>query len=53
VTGLTIGYGDLVPKALLARACAALIGVIGILVIALVSALAVTALAKVRDDKER
>ena len=52
VTGLTIGYGDLVPKALLARALAAVIGIVGILVMALFAALAVNALGKVRDDDE-
>ncbi len=49
VTGLTIGYGDLVPKTLLARALAVLIGVCGILLTALVAAVAVKALAVTFD----
>jgi Na+-transporting NADH:ubiquinone oxidoreductase subunit NqrD len=44
VSGLTIGYGDLAPKSLLARVLAILIGVCGVLVTALVAAIAVKAL---------
>ena len=44
VSGLTIGYGDLAPKSLLARVLAILIGVCGVLVTALVAAIAVRAL---------
>ena len=44
VSGLTIGYGDLAPKSLLTRALAILIGVCGVLVTALVAAIAVKAL---------
>ena len=44
VSGLTIGYGDLAPKLLLARALAIAIGVCGVLVTALVAAIAVKAL---------
>lgn len=44
VTGLTIGFGDLVPESLLARALAVLIGLCGILLTALVAAVAVKAL---------
>jgi hypothetical protein len=44
VSGLTIGYGDLVPKTLVTRALAILIGISGILVTALVAAVAVKAL---------
>ncbi len=53
VTGLTIGYGDLVPKAMLSRALATLIGMMGILLTALVAAIAVTALGRVFRDDER
>jgi hypothetical protein len=49
VTGLTIGYGDLAPKLLLTRALAIVIGVCGVLVTALVAAIAVKALATVSD----
>ena len=44
VTGLTIGYGDLAPKALLTRALAVVIGACGVLLTALVAAVAVKAL---------
>jgi hypothetical protein len=44
VSGLTIGYGDLAPKSLLTRVLAILIGVCGVLVTALVAAVAVKAL---------
>ena len=44
VTGLTIGYGDLVPQSPLARLLAVVIGVFGILLTALVAAVAVRAL---------
>lgn len=50
VSGLTIGYGDLAPKSLLARALAILIGVCGVLVTALVAAIAVKALTAAHDD---
>ena len=44
VSGLTIGYGDFAPKTLLGRALAIAIGVCGVLVTALVAAVAVKAL---------
>ena len=44
VSGLTIGYGDLAPKTLLSRALAIVIGFSGVLVTALVAAVAVKAL---------
>jgi hypothetical protein len=44
VSGLTIGYGDLAPKSLLARVLAIGIGVCGVLLVALVAAIAVKAL---------
>ena len=43
VSGLTIGYGDLVPKALLTRGLAILIGLCGVLFSALLAAIAVKA----------
>ena len=52
VSGLTIGYGDLAPKLLLTRALAILIGVCGVLVTALVAAIAVRALTAATDDGE-
>jgi hypothetical protein len=53
VSGLTIGYGDLAPKSLLTRALAIAIGVCGVLVTALVAAIAVKALTAATDDGER
>jgi Na+-transporting NADH:ubiquinone oxidoreductase subunit NqrD len=53
VSGLTIGYGDLAPKALLARVLAIFIGVCGVLVTALVAAIAVKALTAASEDGER
>jgi len=53
VSGLTIGYGDLAPKTLLARSLAILIGVCGVLFTALLAALAVKALASASDDAQR
>jgi hypothetical protein len=44
VSGLTIGYGDLVPKTLLTRTLSIAIGLCGILLTAVVAALAVKAL---------
>ena len=51
VTGLTIGYGDFAPKTLLGRALAVLIGVFGLLLTALVAAVAVKALTVTLGDK--
>jgi hypothetical protein len=54
VSGLTIGYGDLVPKTLLARALAIVIGMTGILLTGLVAAVGVQALlAATRMGRER
>ena len=52
VSGLTIGYGDLAPKSLLTRALAIAIGVCGVLLTALVAAIAVKALTAATDDSE-
>lgn len=52
VSGLTIGYGDLAPKSLLTRALAISIGVCGVLLTALVAAIAVKALTAATDDGE-
>jgi len=49
VSGLTIGYGDLAPKSLLARALAILIGVCGVLFTALLAGVAVKALGAATD----
>ena len=50
VSGLTIGYGDLAPKTLLARMLAILIGVCGVLFTALLAAIAVKALTAASRD---
>ena len=52
VSGLTIGYGDLAPKSLLTRALAILIGVCGVVVTALLAAIAVKALTAATDDSK-
>ena len=52
VSGLTIGYGDLAPKLLLSRALAIAIGVCGVLVTALLAAIAVKALTAASDRGE-
>ena len=53
VSGLTIGYGDLAPKSLLTRLLAILIGICGVLVTALVAAIAVKALTAATDEGQR
>ena len=52
VSGLTIGYGDLAPKTLVTRILAIAIGICGVLVTALVAAVAVKALTEVTDERE-
>lgn len=52
VSGLTIGYGDLAPKTLLARTLAVLIGACGILLTALVAAVAVKALSAAQERQQ-
>ena len=53
ISGLTIGYGDLVPKTLLTRILAIAIGGCGILLTALVAAVAVKALTAVAESDDR
>ena len=52
VTGLTIGYGDLVPQTLAGRALAIVIGLCGILLTGLVVALAVKAFTAMHASEE-
>jgi hypothetical protein len=49
VSGLTIGYGDLAPRTFLTRSLAIVIGLCGVMVTALVAAIAVKALTATRD----
>jgi hypothetical protein len=51
VSGLTIGYGDLVPKTRATRLMAIAIGACGILLTALVAAVAVQALTQAREGQ--
>ena len=53
VSGLTIGYGDLAPKTLLTRILAILIGVCGVLLTALLAAVAVKALTAAGGDGDK
>jgi hypothetical protein len=53
VSGLTIGYGDLAPTSLLTRALSIAIGISGVLVTALLAAVAVKALTVATDGRER
>jgi hypothetical protein len=51
VSGLTIGFGHLVPKTLLTRALAVAIGISGVLATALIAAIAVKALTAAQDER--
>ena len=53
VTGLTIGYGDFAPKSLLGRVLAIGIGLCGLLLTALLAAIAVKALTATTEEKEK
>ena len=53
ITALTIGYGDFSPTSLLTRALAVVIGICGVLMTALVAAVAVKALTAVTEDRKR
>ena len=50
ITGLTIGYGDLVPRQALTRAFAIGIGFFGLFVTALIAAIAVHAMLSALTD---
>ena len=52
VSGLTIGYGDRAPKFLLTRVLAVAIGICGVLLTALLAAVAVKALNAATEDRE-
>jgi hypothetical protein len=50
ITGLTIGYGDLVPRQALTRVLAIAIGFFGLFVTALIAAIAVHAMRSTLSD---
>ena len=52
VTGLTIGYGDLVPRQALARALAIGIGVFGLFLIGLIAGIAVYSMRAALNDRD-
>jgi Ion channel len=52
VSGLTIGYGDFAPRSFVPRALAIVIGICGVLVTALVAAVAVRALSALSEEAE-
>jgi voltage-gated potassium channel Kch len=53
VTTLTIGYGDIVPRRVLSRVLAIAAGLIGVLLIALVAAIAVRAMEHAAGHREQ
>src|SRR3989454_9213194 len=52
VTGLTIGYGDIVPRQALARALAIGIGVSGLFLTALIAGIAVYSMRAALNDRD-
>jgi voltage-gated potassium channel len=52
ITGLTIGYGDIVPRQALARALAVGIGVSGLFLTGLIAGIAVYAMRAAIDDRD-
>jgi hypothetical protein len=52
VTGLTIGYGEFVPKLLITRVLAIMIGAMGFVLTGLIAAVAVKALERVNTEPE-
>jgi hypothetical protein len=52
VTGLTIGYGDIVPRQVLARALAIVIGISGLFLTGVIAGIAVYAMRVALGDRE-
>jgi hypothetical protein len=52
ITGLTIGYGDIVPRQAFARILAIGIGVSGLFLTGLIAGVAVYAMRKALDDRD-
>ena len=50
ITGFTVGYGDLVPHQPLVRACAVVIAFLGIVMTAIIAAVAVKALTAAQES---
>ena len=53
ITGLTIGYGDIAPSTGAGKFLSVLAGIIGLIVIGLVVAVATRALAQAADEKRK
>ena len=53
ITGLTIGYGDITPSTGMGKIFSVLAGIIGLIVIGLVVAVATRALAMAAEEKRR
>ena len=53
ITALTVGYGDIVPSTAIGRVIAVLLGFTGILFMGVVVAVAVEALRRVVEEKQR
>ena len=52
ITGLTIGYGDIVPRQALARALAIGIGILGLFLTGVIAAIAVQAMRTALADSD-
>ncbi len=52
ITGLTIGYGDFIPKHFISRLAAVIIGLVGVVLMGLIAAVAVRALDAPRTDRQ-
>jgi Ion channel len=52
ITGLTIGYGDIVPRLAFARAFAVLIGISGLFLTGVIAGIAVYAMRTAIDDRD-
>jgi Ion channel len=52
ITGLTIGYGDIVPRQALARGLAVGIGVSGVFLTGVIAGIAVYAMGAAIDDRD-
>jgi hypothetical protein len=53
ITGLTIGYGDIVPKQALGRALSIVVALSGLFLTGLIAGIAVYAMRKAADDHDR